>query len=59
MSCIHVIHEDEAWLEPLARELEAQELPWCDWHLDRGVFDISNWLRVLSSVGDSASKGEF
>jgi hypothetical protein len=41
MSYIHVIHENEAWLEPLARELEAQGLPWCDWRLDRGVFDIS------------------
>jgi hypothetical protein len=41
MSYIHVIHENEAWLEPLARALEAQELPWRDWHLDRGAFDIS------------------
>jgi hypothetical protein len=41
MSHIHVIHENEAWLEPLAQALEAQGLPWRDWHLDRGAFDLS------------------
>src|SRR5437588_35963 len=38
---IHVIHENAAWLEPLARALDAEGLPWCDWFLDRGVFDLS------------------
>jgi hypothetical protein len=38
---IHVIHENAAWLEPLARALEAEKLPWRDWFLDRGVFDLS------------------
>jgi hypothetical protein len=38
---IHVIHENAAWLEPLARALDAERLPWRDWHLDRGVFDLS------------------
>jgi hypothetical protein len=38
---IHVIHENAAWLEPLARALDAERLPWCDWFLDRGVFDLS------------------
>jgi hypothetical protein len=41
MSHIHVIHENPAWLEPLARALDAEALPWRDWHLDRGVFDLS------------------
>ena len=41
MGHIHVIHENEAWLEPLARALDAERLPWRDWHLDRGVFDLS------------------
>lgn len=38
---IHVIHENAAWLEPLARALEAERLPWRDWFLDEGVFDLS------------------
>src|SRR5271169_7167312 len=38
---IHVIHENAAWLEPLARALDAEDLPWRDWFLDRGVFDLS------------------
>src|SRR5690349_11512940 len=38
---IHVIHENAAWLEPLARALDAERLPWCDWFLDGGVFDLS------------------
>jgi hypothetical protein len=41
MGHIHVIHENEVWLEPLARALEARGLPWRDWHLDRGAFDLS------------------
>jgi hypothetical protein len=38
---IHVIHENAAWLEPLGRALDAEHLPWRDWFLDRGVFDLS------------------
>jgi hypothetical protein len=38
---IHVIHENEAWLEPLVRALDAERLPWREWFLDRGVFDLS------------------
>jgi len=38
---IHVIHENADWLQPLARALEAEALPWRDWFLDRGVFDLS------------------
>jgi hypothetical protein len=38
---IHVIHENAAWLEPLAKALDRQELPWRDWFLDQGVFDLS------------------
>ena len=41
MTCIHVIHENAAWLEPLADALDRQELPWRDWFFDRGVFDLS------------------
>src|SRR5689334_20814730 len=38
---IHVIHENAAWLEPLARALDRERLRWRDWFLDRGVFDLS------------------
>jgi len=38
---IHVIHENAAWLEPLAKALAAEKLPWRDWFLDRGTFDLS------------------
>jgi len=38
---IHVIHENAAWLEPLAKALDAEKLPWRDWFLDRGTFDLS------------------
>src|SRR6185437_9431010 len=38
---IHVIHENAAWVEPLARALDAESLPWRDWFLDRGTFDLA------------------
>ena len=41
MSHIHVLHENAIWLEPLAAALERRRLPWRDWFLDRGVFDLS------------------
>jgi hypothetical protein len=41
MTHVHVIHENAAWLEPLAAALDRQALPWRDWFLDRGVFDLS------------------
>jgi hypothetical protein len=41
MTHIHVIHENAAWLEPLATALDRQGLPWRDWFLDHGVFDLS------------------
>ena len=41
MTHIHVIHENAAWLEPLAAALDRQALPWRDWFLDRGVFELS------------------
>ncbi len=41
MAEIHVIHENGAWLEPLANAFDRQGLPWRDWFLDRGTFDLS------------------
>ena len=39
---VHVIHENAAWLEPLARALDAEHLAWREWFLDCGVFDLSS-----------------
>jgi hypothetical protein len=41
MPHIHVIHENSEWLAPLARSLDEQRLPWRDWFLDRGTFDLA------------------
>src|SRR6516165_1235468 len=41
MNHIHVIHENAAWLEPVAAALDRQALPWRDWFLDGGLFDLS------------------
>src|SRR5215472_13011250 len=41
MTHIHVIHENAEWLAPLAGALDGQGLPWREWFLDRGVFDLS------------------
>ena len=36
MSQIYVIHENDAWTAPLLNELEALELPYQNWFVDRG-----------------------
>ena len=41
MSRIHVIHENPAWLPPLADALDARGLPWTEWFLHTGAFDLS------------------
>jgi hypothetical protein len=41
MTSIYVIHENAAWLEPLAAALDRQGLPWREWFLDRGAFDLA------------------
>jgi hypothetical protein len=41
MTQIYVIHENTAWLEPLACALDAEGLAWHDWFLDQGTFDLS------------------
>src|SRR5438094_1974458 len=38
---IHVIHENAAWLEPLARALDGEGLPWREWFLNEGTFELS------------------
>lgn len=41
MSQIHVIHENPAWMPPFAEAFARRGLPWREWVLDRGVFDLS------------------
>ena len=41
MTLIYVLHENPAWLEPLARALDRHAVPWRQWLLDGGVFDLS------------------
>lgn len=41
MTRIHILHENPAWLPPLARALDQRHLPWVDWFLDGGTFDLA------------------
>lgn len=41
MSKIYVIHENNEWTSPLIKELEALQLPYEDWFIDKGVLDLS------------------
>ena len=41
MSRIHVLHENPAWLPPLAEAFDRHALPWTEWLLDGGAFDLS------------------
>ncbi len=41
MSRIHVIHENPAWLPPLAAALELRGLPWQEMFLHTGAFDFA------------------
>ncbi|SHI42070.1 hypothetical protein SAMN02745194_00313 [Roseomonas rosea] len=41
MSKIHVIHENPEWLPPLARAFDQRGLPWAEWNLSAGSFDLS------------------
>jgi hypothetical protein len=41
VSRIHVLHENAAWLPPLAAALDQRSLPWSEWYLDAGIFDLA------------------
>src|SRR5215213_3458340 len=41
MRLIHVIHENPAWLPPLAEAFDRRALPWTEWDLSGGVFDLA------------------
>jgi len=38
---IHVLHENPAWLPPIAAALEQRHLPWTEWFLHGGTFDLA------------------
>jgi hypothetical protein len=42
MSKIYVIHENEAWVEPLRAAFAEQQRPYEEWFLDKGVLDFSS-----------------
>ena len=42
MSKIHVIHENDAWVEPLRAAFAELGLPYAEWFLDQGVLDFSS-----------------
>jgi len=42
MNKIYVIHENEAWVEPLRAAFNELSLPFAEWFLDKGVLDFSN-----------------
>jgi glutathione synthase/RimK-type ligase-like ATP-grasp enzyme len=37
---VYVIHENDAWVEPLRKEFAARNVPFAEWHLDQGVLDL-------------------
>lgn len=41
MTQIYVIHENPSWLPPLAEALRAQGLPWTEWFMHTGAFDLA------------------
>ena len=41
MSQIHIIHENPAWLPPLAEALDARGLPWTEWFMHEATFDLA------------------
>jgi len=38
---VYVIHENDAWVEPLRKEFEARRIPFSEWFLDQGVLDLN------------------
>lgn len=38
---LHVLHENPAWLPPLAEAFDRIRLPWTEWFLDGSTFDLA------------------
>lgn len=54
---VHVLHENEAWLAPFGRALDARGVPWEAWALDEGTLDLDAeppagvfWSRMSASA---------
>jgi hypothetical protein len=41
MTQIHILHENPAWLPPLAQALDQRGLPWTEWFLHEATFDLA------------------
>jgi hypothetical protein len=41
VSRIHILHENSSWLPPLSQALDQRRLPWTEWFLDGGTFDLA------------------
>jgi hypothetical protein len=41
MQRIHVIHENPAWLPPLAEAFDRRDPPWVEWNLSCGMVDLN------------------
>jgi hypothetical protein len=39
---VYVIHENDAWVEPLRAVFAAESVPFAEWHLDEGVLDLDS-----------------
>jgi hypothetical protein len=37
---VYVIHENDAWVEPLRNQFEQQQVPYVEWFLDQGILDL-------------------
>lgn len=37
---VYVIHENDAWVEPLRKEFAARRIPYAEWFLDQGTLDL-------------------
>lgn len=42
MKKIYIIHENSEWVVPIRKELEALNLPFEEWHLDKGLLDLTS-----------------
>ena len=40
MSQVHVIHENDAWVEPLRAAFDSRGTPFAEWFLDEGTIDL-------------------
>lgn len=38
---VYVIHENDAWVEPLRAAFKARNIPFAEWFLDEGVLDLT------------------